>query len=60
MRPRLAVSMGDPAGVGVEVLLRAAASGRIRRACRLTVFGDRGIIGEIKTDLHSLVGGEFE
>jgi len=32
--------MGDPAGIGPEVLVCAAARSSVRRACRLTVFGD--------------------
>lgn len=40
MKPSLAVSMGDPAGIGPEIVVMAAASAAVQRACRLTVFGD--------------------
>ncbi len=40
-RPWLAVTMGDPAGVGAEVILRAAARlAHTTRALRLAVLGD--------------------
>jgi 4-hydroxythreonine-4-phosphate dehydrogenase len=51
MKARLAVSMGDPAGIGAEVLLRAAAAKRVARACRVTVFGDRSIIEALASRL---------
>ena len=38
----LAVSLGDPAGIGPEIVVRAAASSRVRSLCRLVVFGDAG------------------
>jgi 4-hydroxythreonine-4-phosphate dehydrogenase len=40
MKPVLAVSMGDPAGIGPEIVIAAAADARVRRACSLVVFGD--------------------
>lgn len=39
-RPRIALTMGDPAGVGPEVCLRALASEEIAEACVPIVFGD--------------------
>jgi 4-hydroxythreonine-4-phosphate dehydrogenase len=39
-RPRLVVTMGDPAGVGPEVAIRALADPRIRRFCDLSLVGD--------------------
>lgn len=38
-RPRVAVTMGDPAGVGPEVVLKAAASSDVRRECDVVVVG---------------------
>ena len=51
MKARLAVSMGDPAGIGAEVLLRAAAAKRVVRSCHMTVFGDRSIIEALASRL---------
>jgi 4-hydroxythreonine-4-phosphate dehydrogenase len=41
MRPRIALTMGDPAGVGPEVIARALADPRIRALARFVVIGDR-------------------
>jgi len=43
-RPLLAVSLGDPAGIGPEILVRAAGLARVRSLCRLVVFGDAGLV----------------
>jgi 4-hydroxythreonine-4-phosphate dehydrogenase len=37
--PVLGVTMGDPAGVGPEIIARAAAEPAVRRACRPVVIG---------------------
>lgn len=39
----LAVTMGDPAGVGPEVVLKALASERVREACRPLVVGSAAV-----------------
>jgi 4-hydroxythreonine-4-phosphate dehydrogenase len=44
MKPELAISLGDPAGIGPEITLRAAASSAVRRACRLVVYGDERVL----------------
>lgn len=43
-RPLLAVSLGDPAGIGPEIVVRAASAARVRSLCRLVVFGDAGLV----------------
>ncbi len=43
-KPRLAVSLGDPAGIGPEIVLRAAAERSVRARCTLAVFGDPSIV----------------
>ncbi|HEV7282340.1 MAG TPA: 4-hydroxythreonine-4-phosphate dehydrogenase PdxA [Pirellulaceae bacterium] len=39
-RPRIALTMGDPAGVGPEVCLHALASAEVAAVCTPIVFGD--------------------
>ncbi|MBI3892889.1 MAG: 4-hydroxythreonine-4-phosphate dehydrogenase PdxA [Candidatus Wallbacteria bacterium] len=39
-RPLIAITMGDPAGVGPEIVARAAAAARLRAACVPLVCGD--------------------
>ena len=36
--------MGDPAGIGPEVIVKALADSRIHDLCRPVVFGDRGAL----------------
>jgi 4-hydroxythreonine-4-phosphate dehydrogenase len=43
-KPSLAISLGDPAGIGPDVVAAAAASNKVRRACRMTVFGDARVL----------------
>jgi 4-hydroxythreonine-4-phosphate dehydrogenase len=38
--PRVGVAIGDPAGIGPEIVLKAAASQRVTRAARLVIIGD--------------------
>jgi len=45
-RPVIAVTMGDPAGIGPEIVVRAAAEPAVRAAASLTVIGDRGRLEE--------------
>ncbi len=44
MKPLIAVSLGDPAGIGPEIVVEAAARAKVRRACRLLVYGDLGVL----------------
>ncbi len=39
MKPTLAITMGDPSGVGPEIVVKALASPRLWRACRPVVVG---------------------
>ena len=39
-RPLIGVSIGDPAGIGPEILLKAARNDFVRSACRLVAIGD--------------------
>jgi 4-hydroxythreonine-4-phosphate dehydrogenase len=42
--PRIALTMGDPAGVGPEICLRALAEASLRDMCIPVVFGDAGVL----------------
>jgi 4-hydroxythreonine-4-phosphate dehydrogenase len=39
MKPRVAITSGDPAGIGPEVAARAAADARVLEACEPVVYG---------------------
>lgn len=43
-RPLLAITMGDPAGIGPEVTVRALASTTFHGICRPLVIGDAGVL----------------
>lgn len=41
-RPVIAITMGDPAGVGPEIIMRSLAHGEVYETCRPLVVGDAG------------------
>jgi 4-hydroxythreonine-4-phosphate dehydrogenase len=42
--PGIAIALGDPAGIGPEVALKAALDPRVRAACRPILVGDRAAL----------------
>jgi 4-hydroxythreonine-4-phosphate dehydrogenase len=42
--PRIAIALGDPAGIGPEIALKAALSSEVRALCRPLLFGDRSAL----------------
>jgi len=46
MKPVIAVSMGDPAGVGPEILVRAMNDPRVRKSAEVLAVGDAGVLRE--------------
>ena len=49
--PLLAVTMGDPAGIGPEVILKAATVNDVRCEAAIVVFGDAGVLRRAARDL---------
>jgi 4-hydroxythreonine-4-phosphate dehydrogenase len=43
--PLLAITMGDPSGIGPEVTVKALADGALHAVCRPLVVGDAGVLG---------------
>jgi 4-hydroxythreonine-4-phosphate dehydrogenase len=43
-KPIIAVTMGDPAGVGPEIIIKTLDRSRIYEVCRPVIIGDRGIL----------------
>lgn len=56
MLPRIALTLGDVAGIGPEIVARAVADDRLRRCCRPVVVGDPGVFRRAM----SLAGTPFE
>ncbi len=50
-RPVVAVTMGDPAGIGPEIVAKALGDPAIARVCRALVVGDRGVLANTARDL---------
>jgi 4-hydroxythreonine-4-phosphate dehydrogenase len=58
-RPRLAVTLGDPAGIGPEVVLKALADPEVTNDCEITVIGTRSLLQTSYTQLRqTLANGE--
>ena len=68
-RPRLAITLGDPAGIGPEVVLKALQHREVFATCRPLVIGDQGVLDraaawlEIRPRYERIVdvgGGKYE
>ena len=51
-KPLIVITMGDPAGVGPEIIAKVVASGLIYSVCRPVVIGDFGVIKKIVMELQ--------
>ena len=51
-KPVIGISMGDPAGVGPEILVRAIADGTVYQAARCLVYGDARVIEKAVREGH--------
>jgi 4-hydroxythreonine-4-phosphate dehydrogenase len=43
-KPIIAITMGDPAGIGPEIIIKALAYDEVRESARFLIFGDANII----------------
>ncbi|MDQ2730662.1 MAG: 4-hydroxythreonine-4-phosphate dehydrogenase PdxA [Armatimonadota bacterium] len=50
--PLLALTMGDPAGIGPEIVVKALAVAEVRQLCRPVVIGSLAVIGHAADQLH--------
>ena len=44
MKPRIAITLGDPAGIGPEIILKALNSRRVKKLCSSVVIGDPEVL----------------
>lgn len=49
--PRIAITMGDPSGIGPEVCLRLLANAEISRLCTPVIFGDASVLRRVAEKL---------
>ncbi|MBE9006829.1 4-hydroxythreonine-4-phosphate dehydrogenase PdxA [Fortiea sp. LEGE XX443] len=50
--PRLALTLGDPAGIGIEVILKALADPEVSQNCDVTVVGNRDLLVQTYDQLN--------
>lgn len=50
-KPRLALTLGDPAGIGPEIVLKALADPILTQQAEITVIGDAGLLAKIYQSL---------
>lgn len=50
--PRLALTLGDPAGIGPEVVLKALADPALTQQCQVTVVGSQSVLKETYNKLR--------
>src|ERR687894_704314 len=55
-RPRIGITMGDPAGIGPEVVLKAVAEEEVRRACIPVIIGDAQLLAHTARTLDLQCG----
>ena len=55
-RPRVAVTMGDPAGIGPEVVLKAVAESEVLECCAPFIVGDAQLLAHTARTLHLRCG----
>lgn len=58
-RPRLAITLGDPTGVGPEVILKALADPSVIQGCDITVVGSRTLLTEVYSYLYQKLKGSL-
>lgn len=54
--PVIAITMGDPSGIGPEVIMKALARGEVHAVCRPLVVGDAGRLREAGRIVGSTLG----
>lgn len=57
---KLAVTLGDPAGIGSEVVLKALAQPEVRENCQITLFGNRTLLNAAYEHLKPICQGRGE
>src|SRR2546423_223747 len=55
-RPRVGITMGDPAGIGPEVVLKAVAEDEVRKRCVPVIIGDAQLLAHTARTLDLTCG----
>jgi len=59
-KPRIAVTLGDPAGIGSEIVFRAVNSLEVQRVCSPVIFGDKTAIDNLQLANNKFVACHSE
>jgi 4-hydroxy-L-threonine phosphate dehydrogenase PdxA len=51
-KPLIVITMGDPAGVGPEIIAKVIDSGELSAICRPVVIGDAGVMKKVVEELR--------
>jgi 4-hydroxythreonine-4-phosphate dehydrogenase len=57
--PNLAVTIGDPAGIGTEIVLKALADSSLTKNCRITAIGNSSLIEKTYAQLKSISNADL-
>src|ERR1043166_8610938 len=57
--PRIGITMGDPAGIGPEVVLKAVAEEEVRTVCQPVIIGDAQLLAHTARTLNLQCGYEI-
>ena len=57
--PRVGITMGDPAGIGPEVVLKAVAEAEVRAVCQPIIIGDAQLLAHHARTLNLQCGYEI-
>jgi 4-phospho-D-threonate 3-dehydrogenase / 4-phospho-D-erythronate 3-dehydrogenase len=57
--PRIGITMGDPAGVGPEVVLKSVAEAEVQRGCGTVIIGDAQLLAHVARTLDLQCGYEI-
>lgn len=60
MKPRIAITLGDPAGIGPEILLTALRSRRVKSVCSPIVVGDHEVLSLVAKKTSSPLSRSIE
>nr|WP_330406192.1 4-hydroxythreonine-4-phosphate dehydrogenase PdxA [Acetatifactor muris] len=59
MRPIIGITMGDPAGIGPEITVKALAHPEVYERCRPLIVGDLSVLQQAAKTVERVSGGEI-
>ena len=53
-KPTILIPMGDPAGIGPEIVLKALGAENVKKQANCVVIGDKSVLEKFKKILRSI------